>query len=99
MLRSKGENFRPRTRSAKPSRESTCPGDSKNARRSSNSADVKCNGFPDLDAECPAKSSSKSADLIESGRGGLACSDCQPDLRRTAPMRAINSRGLNGFAK
>src|ERR1700680_5122089 len=98
MLRSKGENFRPRTRSTKASRESTCPGDSKKARRRSNSAEVKCKDFPDLDAECPAKSSSKSPDLIESGRGDLACSD-QPDLRRMAPMRAINSRGLNGFAK
>src|SRR5580693_5993503 len=99
MLRSKGENFRPRTRSTKVSRESTCPGDSKNARSRSNSADVKCKGFPDFDAEYAAKSSSKSPDLIESGRGGLACSDCQPDLRRMAPMRAINSRGLKGFAR
>src|SRR5258707_13506222 len=99
MLRSKGENFRPRTRSAKPSRESTCPGDSRDAGSRSYSADVKSKGFPDLDAECPATSSSKSADLIESGGGGLACSDCQPDLRRMAPIRAINSRGLNGFAK
>src|ERR1700740_476572 len=99
MLRSKGENFGPRTRSAKPSRERTCPGAYRNARGRATAADVKCKGFPDLDAECPAKSSSKSADLIESGRGGPACSDCQPDLRRMAPMRAINSRGLNGFAK
>src|SRR5258706_16273782 len=99
MLRSKGENFRPRTRSAKPSRESTCPGDSRNARSRSNSADVKCKGFPDLDAECPATSSSKSADLIESGRGGLDYSDFQPDLRRMAPIPAINSHSMNGFAK
>src|ERR1700756_2460633 len=99
MLRSKGENLRPRTRSAKASRESTCPGDSKNACSRSNSADVRCKGFPDLDAECPAKSSSKSPDLIEGGRSGLTCSDCQPDLRRMAPMRAINSRGLKGLAK
>src|SRR3979490_411400 len=99
MLRSKGENLRPRTRSAKASRESTCPGDSRNARSRSNSTDVKCKDFPDFDAECPAKSNSKSPDLIEGGRGALPCSDCQPDLRRMAPMRAINSRGLNGFAK
>src|SRR5258708_21447752 len=99
MLRSKGENFRPRTRSAKASRERTCPGDSKNAWSKSNSADVKCRGFPDLDAECAAKSSSKSPDLIEGGRGDLACSDCQPDLRRMAPIRAINSRGLKGCAR
>src|SRR6267142_5741309 len=99
MLRSKGENFRPRTRSAKASRESTCPGDSKNACSKSNSAEVKCRYSPNLDAERPARSNSKSPDLIESGRGGLPCSDCQPDLRRMAPIRAINSRGLNGFAK
>src|ERR1700733_14265978 len=99
MLRSKGENFRPKTCSARASRESTCPGDSKNARSRSNSADVKCKDFPALDAECPAKSSSKLPDLIEGGRSDVACSDCQPDLRRMAPMRAINSRGLNGFAK
>src|ERR1700730_14200272 len=99
MLRSKGENLRPRTRSAKASLESTAPGDSKNACSRSNSADVKCRYFPDLDAERAARSNSKSPDRIESGRGGLPCSDCQPDLRRMAPMRAINSRGLNGFAR
>src|SRR5258708_40070420 len=99
MLLSKGENFRPSTRSTKASRESTCPGDSRNACSRSNSAEVKCKDFPDLDAECPAKSSSKSPDLIDSGRNGLARSDCQLDLRRMAPIRAISSRGLNGFAR
>src|ERR1700724_2423864 len=99
MLRSKGENFRPRTRSAKASRESTCPGDSRNARSRSNSADVKCKDFPDLDEEYPARSSSKPPDLIEGGRVALPCSACQPDRRRIAAMRAINSRGLNGFAR
>src|SRR5258708_6668716 len=62
MLRSKGENFRSRTRSTSLSLVSTWPGNSKNMCSSSNSADVKFKGAPGLVVGLPARSAENGRD-------------------------------------